>query len=110
MDGLAENVNRSSPKNVTMMKSEDDKTNSVTLVKSKSFDLQQNDKDSDVESSFGENLITIDGNLSVYNLNAAEKGVNYREKAMAAILTLQETLNVVKKALSQHANLVPCLN
>ncbi|RNA12465.1 hypothetical protein BpHYR1_029435 [Brachionus plicatilis] len=79
---------------VTKLKSEDDKTDSVTLVKSKSNDLQQNDQDSDAESSFGENLITIDENLSVLNLNAAEKAVNYLEKVMAAISTSQETLNV----------------
>ncbi|RMZ95591.1 hypothetical protein BpHYR1_024733 [Brachionus plicatilis] len=69
--------------------------------------MQQNDQDSDALSSFGENLIIIDENLSVLNLNAEEKAVNYHEKAMAAISTSQETLNVVKKTLSKHANPVP---
>ncbi|RNA34864.1 hypothetical protein BpHYR1_005930 [Brachionus plicatilis] len=41
-------------------------------------------------------------------LKSAEKAVNYREKAMPEISTSQETLNVVKKALSKHANPVPC--
>ncbi|RNA05510.1 hypothetical protein BpHYR1_008084 [Brachionus plicatilis] len=90
------------------VKSEDDKTDSVTLVKSISNHLKQNDQDSDAESSFCENLITIDENLSVLNLNAAEKVVNYREKTMTAISTSQETLKVVKKALSKHANPVSC--
>ncbi|RNA11961.1 hypothetical protein BpHYR1_022824 [Brachionus plicatilis] len=93
---------------IRVLEREDDKTDSVTLVKSKSNDLQQNDLDSDAESSFGENLITIDENLSVLNINAAEKAVHYREKAMTAISTSQEALNVVKKALSKHANPVPC--
>ncbi|RNA01291.1 hypothetical protein BpHYR1_038629 [Brachionus plicatilis] len=46
------------------VESENDKTDSVTLVKSKSNDLQQNDQDSDAESSLGENLLTIDEKLS----------------------------------------------
>ena len=90
------------------VESEDDKTDSVTLDKSKSNDLQHNDQDSDAESSMDENLLTIDEKLSVLNLNAAEKAIHYREKAMAAISTSQETLNVVKKALSKHASPVPC--
>ncbi|RMZ99002.1 hypothetical protein BpHYR1_031028 [Brachionus plicatilis] len=70
--------------NSLTIESEDDKTDSVTL-------------DSDAESSLGKNLLTIDEKLSeinVLNLNAAEKAVHYREKAVATISTSQETLNV----------------
>ncbi|RNA09262.1 hypothetical protein BpHYR1_040931 [Brachionus plicatilis] len=44
----------------------------------------------------------------ILNLNAGEKAIHYREKAMTEITTSQETLNVVKTALSKHANAVPC--
>ncbi|RNA39418.1 hypothetical protein BpHYR1_039406 [Brachionus plicatilis] len=44
----------------------------------------------------------------ILNLNAGEKAIHYREKAMTEITTSQETLNVVKTALSKHANPVPC--
>ncbi|RNA01258.1 hypothetical protein BpHYR1_019861, partial [Brachionus plicatilis] len=74
--------------------SEDDKTESVTLVKSKSDDTPIDNQDSDAELSFSENLITIDKELSVLNLNAGEKAIHYREKAMTEITTSQETLNV----------------
>ncbi|RNA32426.1 hypothetical protein BpHYR1_052643 [Brachionus plicatilis] len=70
--------------------SEDDKTESVTLVKSKSDDTPIDNQDSDAELSF------------------REKAIHYREKAMTEITTSQETLNVVKTALSKHANPVPC--
>ncbi|RNA43973.1 hypothetical protein BpHYR1_022589 [Brachionus plicatilis] len=88
--------------------SEDDKTESVTLVKSKSDDTPINNQDSDAELSFSENLITIDKELSLLNLNAGEKAIHYREKAMTEIIISHETLNVVKTALSKHANSVPC--
>ena len=68
-----------------------------------------NDQDSDAESSFSENLITIDHELSMLNMNtASEKAKHYREKAMTEITPSQETLNVVKRALSKHANPVAC--
>ncbi|RNA36831.1 hypothetical protein BpHYR1_043000 [Brachionus plicatilis] len=53
--------------------------------------------------------INIDSfELSVLNLNSGEKAIHYREKAMTEITTSQETLNVLKTALSKHANPVPC--
>ena len=86
--------------------SEDDKTDSVTLVKSKTDVMPSNDQDSDAEIS--EDIITLDQHLSVLNLNAAEKAKNYLEKVMTEITPSQETLKVVKEELSKHANPVPC--
>ncbi|RNA02284.1 hypothetical protein BpHYR1_019075 [Brachionus plicatilis] len=74
----------------------------------KSDDTPIDNQESDAELSFSENLITIDKELSVLNLNAGEKAIHYREKAMTEIATSQETLNVVKTALSKHVNPVPC--
>ncbi|RNA10649.1 hypothetical protein BpHYR1_003372 [Brachionus plicatilis] len=103
--GLAQNVTRSSPKNVTM-----------SILLKCEFYVHQISVYKFCDQNKIKNLYFV---MLLKNLIASfKKKLNQKAnkslrlvwytRAMAAISTSQNTLNVVKKAQSKHANPVPC--
>jgi len=85
---------------------EDDKTESLTLVKSDNVD-RKNDS-SEAESSFSEHLTKLDDEFGQMNINPILKSQYYKELAMSDMAVSKETDVAVKRALSKHTNPVSC--